>query len=230
MGVASSIAASTAFNYTLAISGQLSGQQHRNITFNLNWDYEKLDPLNRSDWDPGNRLDCQNAESEPGRGLAGVLGLKQIVQMGLMANSIQNDLAVLPSSAFVKNLSFPGMNPGGAALGNTLTGVFGSQVDFTLVEGIGGGPSWSQLHFRTGSGGSGGGASTGDRGAGTSSSGTGGSSGPGPLNFNRMAKDSLVISFAPACLRNDEHTVYEGGRETFKQRRLLEMCRLGHAH
>jgi hypothetical protein len=224
-GSAMSVMASNSFNFTLAVSGQANGQQHRNITLNLNWDFSKMDLLRPVgadansivNWDPQNKFDCASKGNIMASGLAGDLALKQIVAMGLMANGEQQDVSVDPGADFLvssgdsgPNSPLPGSGTGASGLSTSLNGVFGSQVDFTVAEGIGGGPNWSLLHFKGPSGGGSGGSSgaggggASNTGGSNSSSSAGSGGGSGPLSVSRSAKDTLVISFAPACIRNDE--------------------------
>src|ERR1700722_14709128 len=86
---------------------------------------------------------------------------------------------------------------------------FGSDVDFTVVAGINGGPNWTETHFTGpgGGGGGGGGKGGGARGGG-GNSGTGGSSGLGNsggggsgglVNISRTNVDSLTMTVTATC-------------------------------
>jgi len=109
-----------------------------------------------------------------GARLHGDLGLAAIIKAGL---------------AHVEQPEFVFKRPGSTdptKLSSTAP-VFGSTIDFTIVYGIGNiGPTWTLTHFKGPGGGSG------------SGSGSGGSS-QGLLTLTRTEKDTLVISFAPAC-------------------------------
>jgi hypothetical protein len=86
---------------------------------------------------------------------------------------------------------------------------FSSKIDFTIVQGLNGGPSWTLLKWKVG-GGSAGGAGGGAGGAGGSGGGGGGAAGAGGagagaggggqlLNWSRTVLDTLTITFSPTC-------------------------------
>jgi hypothetical protein len=84
----------------------------------------------------------------------------------------------------------------------------GSTVQFTVTEGVNGGPNWTMTHFSgptgsSGGGGSGGGKGGGGSGGGGSSGGGGGAGGGGAsqgfINFNRNAVDSVTFLAAATC-------------------------------
>jgi uncharacterized membrane protein YgcG len=204
-------------NFTLTLNGQLSGIQHRNIQENITIDYSKLfdrtgiktDPnipdivpvgqvLNKNGTAqfPNNQFNLveQCAQSNgSGSGIQGDLGLADTVVLGLGAFREQ-DAVVAPGFA------------GGP--GNVGANVFGSTIDFTFSMGLNVGPNWTLTHFKgpTGGGGGGGSSGNGSSGSGSGSTGTSGGSGginQGLLAGNRTAKDTLLISFSPACRQPD---------------------------
>jgi hypothetical protein len=89
-----------------------------------------------------------------------------------------------------------GKQGSGAQTGGT---TFSSKIDFTIVEGVNGGPSWTLLKWKIGggAGGAGGGGAGGAGGAG--GGGAGGGGGGQMLNWNRTVMDSMVITLAPTC-------------------------------
>jgi hypothetical protein len=166
-------------NLTYTLGGQFTGTQHRNITQSFTIDLTQAKP-------GSDELCTKGTESDL---LSGELGLDAVIADGLH-QSVSDDFAVYPTPNNKKTL----LNP-------TNLPVFGSTVDFTIVYGINNlGPTWTITHFK-GPGGAGDGS-----GGGGSSSGAGGSGGgsaQGLLTMNRTVKDTLVISFAPACATDD---------------------------
>ena len=157
--------------------------------------------------------------------LGGRLGLKETLATGAITANM-NDVAVFqsPSSSGAAGTI------NGAPLGSNATlfalGQFSTQIDFTITAGISGGPNWVLSHFKgpnagVGSGSTGGsGGSTGSSGnsgstggssSGGSGSGGGGSGGAGGsggtssfANFNRQTKDTVIITFIPVCIRQED--------------------------
>jgi hypothetical protein len=85
---------------------------------------------------------------------------------------------------------------------------FSSKMDFTIIQGASGGPSWQLLKWNIGAGASGGGAGASGGGAGGSGAGSSAGSGSGAgaggggsqfLNWSRTVMDTLTITFAPTC-------------------------------
>jgi hypothetical protein len=81
---------------------------------------------------------------------------------------------------------------------------FSSKMDFTIIQGANGGPSWQLLKWNIGAGSSG--AGSGGAGAGGAGSSAGGGSGAGAggggsqlLNWSRTVMDTLTITFGPTC-------------------------------
>lgn len=183
-------------NFTLALGGNLNGVQHRNIQVNLAVDYKTLFKNTAAPHPPAGPEDIvpkgippevvpdhlKHCDNNDGSGIQGDLGLSQILSYGLGAFKEQDSTV------------FPGL-----AAASGASNVFGSQVDFTITEGLNVGPNWTLTHFKgpTGTGSGGSSSSGGGAGNSTSASTSGGSS--GFVNVNRSTKDTLLISFAPAC-------------------------------
>jgi hypothetical protein len=196
-----------AFNFTLAVGGQLSDTGHRNIVISSSVDFLRLvnSPENpyykelgkNAIQEPALALDPRGVDSkdrpwrEPGgsypcdRGeeLGGQLGLKEALATSAMAANM-NDVAVFqaPGGTTVHGAT---VNFGQGGASQFTLGQFSTQIDFTITAGISGGPNWTLSHFKgpnAGSGGSGGGSgSSGGSGSGGSSggSGSGGTGGSG---------------------------------------------------
>jgi len=187
-------------NFTLSVGGQLSEQEHRNITLNETIDFERF---SQGHGLPQSSCAKRGRRSE----LGGDLQLSEILSMGLMAN-VQNEVALCPNIFLSrqklhkddKPVSAPppplgnlckdgetGVVPtalGQQVAGSAQYGVFGSIIDFTIVEGANGGPNWTLVHFKGPIASSGG-------------------SQPGLLNVSRTVKDTLNISFVPLCVQDD---------------------------
>jgi len=149
-------------NLTLAVGGQLQGTQHRNFNYNFPILLDEL----TADTAP-TKIKCSNpvdghaqvaGAKEPvdGTGLRGDLGLLDVMNMGKTA--IDNTRFTLDYSAI-------------SSMGVKYES-FGSTIEFTILEGISGGPNWNLVHFK------------------------GPNGSPGLISVNRTAKDTLVISFA----------------------------------
>jgi hypothetical protein len=91
-----------------------------------------------------------------------------------------------------------GGNTGGGAAGQAGNATFSSKIDFSVVEGINGGPNYSILRFKGPGGGSGAGGGGGAGGAGGGAAGGGGGGGQ-LISANRTALDSLSVTFSPTC-------------------------------
>lgn len=182
-------------NFTLAVGGQFDGTQNRTFTLSYLIDLYRL-------W--GTPL--TNCDGGPQFGIQGNLGMDEIFVDGVSAidrtklyniYSAPDEAAAAPvlphggdlSSQFLMLMA--GQPNGGAAKSNTVS--FGSEVDFTIVQAMNGGPTVS-LHYFSGPGGGGGGGGKG----GGSSSGGGGAS-QGLLGFNRTAVDTLTIQVGATC-------------------------------
>ncbi|KAE8756111.1 hypothetical protein FSO04_30880 [Paraburkholderia madseniana] len=131
--------AATGTNFTAALSGQVSGQQHRNFNVTFTLLFDKNTPTEQS------LKECQNQSN--GSGLKGSLGIEEIISTGLKYETgfaYQNEYPYKIPAIAVGTASLPN-DPltGGAALAPN----FGSTVDFTLIYGLGGGPNWTLTHF-----------------------------------------------------------------------------------
>lgn len=174
---------------------------------------------------------CDNYKPD-GWELQGQLHLKESLATSFIAVAM-NDIAVSPDSSVAATNQQAGPNTPSSSIqsqtpaptldetltqkladllknSGTLTAVnqylFGTiqiQTDFTVVEGINGGPNWTLDYFKfpsaSGGGGSGGGGASGGSG--------GGGGGSGLLNFNRQVKDTLLLTLVPVCIREKYHVV-----------------------
>jgi hypothetical protein len=144
-------------NFTLGVSGQYSREQHRN----LHLTFAVLVEPNA----PGSKICDQRGTI--GTRLEGNLGIKEIMKAGV-------PYLVKPETAgspyLMQTIGIADLKGAGTAKADPPG--FGTTVDFTLVYGVGGGPSWTLTHF-TGIGGS-----------------------NGLVNFSRTNKDTLVLAFA----------------------------------
>jgi hypothetical protein len=110
--------------------------------------------------------------------LGGDLKLKETLATPLIAHGMTDISALTPLEA-----PSPGTTPGGIALGpipvpSTYSfGVISTQIDFTIIEGINGGPTWTLVYFK------------------------GPSPSTGLFNFSRQVKDQLILTFVPVCIR-----------------------------
>lgn len=149
------------------ISPQISGQQHRQISQTFTLD---LDPDHK---ESSQTLDAEKeCHGERAFGLRGDLGIEEIIKTGFAHSRDQDFIFPIPA---------PGSKAAGY-LSNSpdFAPVFGSQIDFTIAYGLGGGPNWTITHF----------------------SGPNGSS--GLVNLSRTDKDTLTLSFAPAKPLRDQ--------------------------
>jgi uncharacterized membrane protein YgcG len=165
--------------------------------------------------DPGDTYPCDR-----GSQLGGRLGLKETVATGAITANM-NDVAVFepPSVGSVHGTSI-------ANASQYILGQFSAQIDFTITVGLNGGPNWTLSHFKgpsatsmgngsgSGSGGSSssaGGASGGGGSSGSTGAGGGGGNGsggiPGTLGFNRQTKDTVIVTFIPVCIRQEDYPI-----------------------
>ncbi len=199
-------------NVTLAVSGQLSDTAHRYVNIYTSVDFARLSPSYKVGSEIREELDtklarrpsilpCDNTNFGPETQLAGEIGLKETLASGIIMHAM-NDVALFQASA-------PTTGSPLSSLPNevgSVTGQIAAQIDFTVVAGLGGGPNWTLIHFKGPSAGGGGsGSGNSNSGGGSSSSGGGGSQ--SLLNFNRQAKDTLIITFVPVCVR-EKYTGY----------------------
>jgi hypothetical protein len=81
------------------------------------------------------------------------------------------------------------LNPPVAIPATYAFGQFSIQIDFTVIENVNGGPTWTTRYVKAP-----GGAST------------------GFLNLNREVKDTLLITFVPVCIREAYHPTKLGSK------------------
>lgn len=198
-------------NLTLAVGGQISGQGDRYIDIYQSVDFSRLvaspvNPLYKK-WNtlsgdklfpeltayekvpvakrlarPPNEID--ESPCDHGFLLGGKLGLKEDLATYAIATAMQ-DAAVL-------------LQPGSGTSGGTLFGqqisltgfsgyAFGemdSQIDFTVLMDVNGGPNWTLITFK-----------------GPNVTSAGGANGQGLLNISRQAKDTVFVTVLPVCIR-----------------------------
>ncbi|MEW6438655.1 MAG: hypothetical protein AB1508_15965 [Pseudomonadota bacterium] len=190
---------------TLAVGGQLSGQADRFIDIYQSVDFSRLIDSPENDAYKAIRAYAKqqhipfpkvsqvanetDAPCDQGALLAGQLGLKEALATYAITARMQ-DVAVLLS---------PSASPsGGASSGGTLYGqqvgltgfngyAFGqmdTQIDFTILADLNAGPNWTLARFK-----------------GPIVTSAGGANGAGLLNFSRQAKDTLLVTFLPVCIR-----------------------------
>lgn len=171
-------------NATLSVSGQLSEAAHRYLTFNTSVDFARLNATEAAPFEgitapvpplpPEKRPPCID-----GRELTGELGLREDLAKGLIVNAMNDISAIKPLET-----ASPGTIPGGITLGpiavpSTYTfGQVSTQVDFTINEGVNGGPTWNLVRLKGPGGGS-----------------------NGLLSFTRQVKDQIIATFVPVCIR-----------------------------
>lgn len=123
-------------NFTAGLSGELSGQQHRNFNVTFTLLFDRSTPT-----DPT----CSGAHR--GSGLKGDLGIEEIIATGL-----RYETGFLDQNGYPYKIPVIGV---GTLLGPSdpltngpaLPPCFGSTIDFTLIYGGGVGPSWTLTHF-----------------------------------------------------------------------------------
>ena len=186
---------------TLAVNGQFDGTQNRTFTLAYFIDLAQL-------W-----TSPPNCENDPNNdiGIVGQLGLGEILSDGLEAVEYtktyniystpdETQASSITSSMLSSQLAAAGISTS-TAKANSVS--FGSEIDFTVVEGLAGGPSWSFKHFSGPGGagtGKGGGSST--TGGGSSSGSSSAGASQGFLNFNRTAIDSIVVQIGATCQKS----------------------------
>jgi hypothetical protein len=172
----------TATGSTLSVGGNLSEGAHRYLTFNSSIDFARLNATETAPFegigptvpplkDDNRRSLCGMSQ---GVELDGNLGIKENLATALIASAMNDISALQPSTPS------PGTTPGGIALGpipvpSTYSfGQISTQIDFTIIEGVSGGPLWSLAYFK----------------------------GPGLslFNFSRQVKDTLILTFVPVCI------------------------------
>jgi hypothetical protein len=193
-------------NLTLAVGGQLSEQADRSIDIYQSVDFARLvgSPENprytavrkipgHAD-KPFPKVPKSLAEHpyegplgespcDHGALLGGRLGLKEALATYAISARMQ-DVAVLLT---------PGSTAGGTLYGQqiSITGFSGyafgqmdSQIDFTVLMDVNGGPNWTLAAFK-----------------GPAVTSAGGANGQNLLNFSRQVKDTLLITVLPVCIR-----------------------------
>lgn len=168
----------------LSVGGNLSEAAHRYITFNGSIDIAWLSTTEPAPFEaiagPVRPLpEVARPPCSEGSELGGNLGLKETLADGLIAAAMNDISAVTPLEA-----AAPGTIAGGIAAGPLTIpaansfGQISTQVDFTINEGVNGGPTWTLGYFN---------------GPGSGSNGL--------LNYSRQVKDTLVVTFVPVCIR-----------------------------
>jgi hypothetical protein len=152
-------------NVTLGLSGQYSRSRHRN--FNYYFPLKQVDHTTTVCAEAVDELKASQFKS----GLSADLGLGSIFYTGLWAR---------------KHTTMTDLPPPGTGLQAQLNLGFSSQLDFTIIRGGAGGPTWTFASFK-----------------GPSASGGSGVAGgvPGLFSLNNTVKDTMVISFAPILTR-----------------------------
>ena len=150
-------------NFTASLSAQGSEEQHRNISVTFTTMFDSNTPLDALG-------KCREKTSRGG--LRGDLGIREILATGLPYTTNQQ---VGPKPPYI----MPILGVTRVAPVDPLTGSgalppsFGTTVDFTLVYGVGGGPTWTLSRFT--------GPDT---------------AGAGLLSAKRTKKDTLILAFA----------------------------------
>jgi hypothetical protein len=118
----------------LALGGQLTGEQHRNINQNF---AVVLDPKHaaRVGYPTAKEEACKNEAGKDG--LRGRLGLKEVIAAGLAQLLPSDFLFPMPTEE----------QAGSVKLAPSLAPNFGATIDFTITRGVNGGPIWTLSHF-----------------------------------------------------------------------------------
>ncbi|MGX9992611.1 hypothetical protein ACS4RR_026350 (plasmid) [Rhizobium sp. Z1P35] len=160
---------SAAHPLTIGLDASVSEKGHRANTTYHSVDFERLVKGTARE---------QGTATPPtlpcGRGaeLSGPLGIKDNLQMGLVASKM-NDLSVWP-----KNASNSGVAPDAGVGAEYTVGQIHAVIDFTTTTSINGGPSWELTHF------------------------VGPNSGEGLFNHKRQALNQVSFTFLPICIRD----------------------------
>jgi hypothetical protein len=178
----------------LSVNGQLSDTAHRNVQLFASIDFSRLieSPIFKG---ARNQEPITSVGERPqgtcntGSELGGNLGLKETLASGLIAAAM-NDLTVFPehhnASGDARKSEYD-KSPVTSVPTNYSFGQISAVIEFTIVENINAGPTWTLRYFK----------------------GPGGSS-LGFLNFNRQIKDTLTVTFLPVCIRQKYVTWSEG--------------------
>ena len=178
--------------FLLSVSGNFTETGHRFFTHYLTVDMGRLissSPLNpryasvRTIPVADHVVNpCPVPYKAPGLELAGTLGLKEALASGLIVAAM-NDVAVYPTDERAPAVA-AGKGPASTAPapvtppGSTPNNVISYQVDFTIMEGVSGGPNWVLRFFK------------------------GPSGTTGPLTASRQVKDQMNVTFIPVCIRH----------------------------
>lgn len=182
-----------ATGYVLSVNGQISDAGHRYIQIYTSVDMDRLVPERGKE--NNIKTPCSNPDNRQGTDLGGHLGLAETLATALIADAM-SDIHALPNNGYS---AVTVQNSSAYSFGEVST-----QVDFTVVEGLNGGPTWTLKTDKFGApagGGSGGGSSGSGSGGGSGGGGSGGGS-SGLVGFNRQVKDTINITFIPVCLRH----------------------------
>ena len=175
----------------LSVGGQLSEAAHRQITLDSSMDFSRLvesvpNPLAKDKHiiTPLAKVLPAPGTCDGGSELGGRLGVKEALATGIIATAM-NDIAVFPAggSGSGGSIDIAGVTPAVSVAATYAFGQISAQIDFTIIENINGGPTWTLTHFK----------------------GPGGNS-SGLLNINRQVKDTLTLTFVPVCIRQKYFT------------------------
>jgi hypothetical protein len=162
-------------NLSIDLSGQFSEEQHRNVNVQFTLLFTDVsDTVGKCDA-------SHNHESE----LRGNLGIEEIIETGLpFAIGVTKDPYLMQALGVAASAGLTDPLTGAPALAPS----FGSTVDFTIIYGLGGSPTWTLKHFNF----------------------------PAPasgslLTSLRTHKDTLVLSFAQVAPNQPNHAAAVGG-------------------
>jgi hypothetical protein len=169
----------------LSVGGTLSESSHRYIQLYTSVDFSRLlasepNSMTAEDREPriARYLETACPHGPTGTELEGSLDLKQTLALGIM-ESAMNDVSLQPDTSATAASTGPGAPPTANGGQSQYTfGLISAQIDFTIVQGINGGPNWNLAYFKGPGGGS-----------------------QGLLNFSRTVLDKLNIAFVPVCVR-----------------------------
>ncbi|MBB3464547.1 hypothetical protein [Rhizobium sp. BK377] len=165
---------------TIGVDSGVSEKGHRANTTYHSVDFERLVE--------GTEQPAATPPSQPcGRGteLQGPLGIKDNLQMGIVASSM-NDISVWP-----KNASNPGVSKDVGVGSQYTVGQIHAVIDFTTTTHISGGPNWELTHF------------------------IGPNGSEGLFNHKRQALNQVSFTFLPICIRNGFKGVKSGSRWSY---------------
>lgn len=149
----------------IALGGALSESNHRTVNFNFNLDFSDLSDPSKEATMKGKCVGKSGSEQGEGYGIEGALGLADIIKAGLKADEDDSSGHIFSDVPFASSSAKD--NP--PKVGR----IFGSTIDFTLVEGLSAsGPTGTIVHFK----------------------GPGGTN-QGLLNATRTLKNTVVVSF-----------------------------------